>query len=391
MTRKFYIVLMSGSIVIFLSIGALLARNNPKDTSYTYLSIFSNVVHLVDSNYVDSVDFNKVMDSAINGMVENLDPDSFYIRGNEVDSYKKMVEEDKSKAGVGMTLVKRMGMVVVAAVDKGSSAEEKKIKVGDYIRSIDNEYVQMMPLYKVYHALKGAPGTEVHVSMFRSAMEKPEDFVLVRRQITRPYIQSFIAQPKIGYIHVQHLLPGVETEIETKLSSFQQQGVQRMILDLRGCTEENTDVAVKVTDLFVGAVPILQISGRDGLIKKINGESKIAYKGDVLVVTDFTTLSGAEIIAGAIQDSGSGKAFGLRTFGRGGIQKLLPAGPNWVVLTTQKYLTPKGRMILNNGIEPVLPYKEDTKTTVEKQPDADPLLDKALEYLRTPVAVEKAA
>ncbi|HSP06514.1 MAG TPA: S41 family peptidase, partial [Acidobacteriota bacterium] len=109
-----------------------------------------------------------------------------------------------------------------------------------------------------------------------------------------------------------------------------------------------------------------------------------------LVLVDFTTSSSAEIVAGAIQDSAAGKVYGTRTYGRGGIQKLIPAGDNYVMLTTQKYLTPKGRVILNNGIEPSIPFKDDVKAVRgEENKDEDRMLDKAIEYMRHPE--EKAA
>src|SRR5262249_48118831 len=217
------------------------------------------------------------MDSALVGMVENLDPDSFYIKGADIDEYRKDLEDDKNKAGVGLTLVKRQGMVIVAAVEKGSSAEQNKMKPGDYIRTIEGQYVQPLPLYKVYHLLRGNPGTDVKISIFRSALEKPEEFTLARRMVTKPYTESYVVQPHIGYIRIAHLLPGVETEVENKLNSFNSQSANKLILDLRGCTEEDQASAVKVADLFVGEVPIVQISGRDGMIKKITGDAKIAY------------------------------------------------------------------------------------------------------------------
>jgi carboxyl-terminal processing protease len=388
LNKRLLLVGISGILVMFLSIGALLARNTPSDNAYGYLSIFSNVIHLINSNYVEEVDFSKVMDSALSGMVESLDSESFFLKGDEVEVYKKELEEDKNKAGVGLSIAKRNGIVMVIAVEKGSSAEINKIKPGDFIRTVDDQYVQTMPAYQIYHLLRGNPGTQVKVSLFKGALEKPEQLTLVRKAITKPYIQSYIAQPKIGYIGVQHLLPGVEKEIETKLATFKDQGVNSLILDLRDCTEENQEVGVKVANLFVGNTLIVQISGREGPAKKIMGEGNIAFKGNLLVLTDFTTAGSAEIIAGAIQDSGAGKVFGTRTFGRGGIQELVPAGSNWLVLTTQKYLTPKGKIILANGIDPAIPYKEDVRAA-EKTDEQDPMLDKAIEQLRHPE--EKAA
>jgi carboxyl-terminal processing protease len=378
----------SGLLVLFLSIGALLARSAPNDNAYGYLSIFSNVVHLINNNYVEEVDFNKVMDSALVGMVESLDSDSFFLKEKDLELYKKELEEDKNKAGVGLSIAKRNGIVMVVAVEKGSSADENKIKPGDFIRTIDDQYVQSLPSYQIYHLLKGNPGTQVKLSLFKNALEKPEQLTLVRKAITKPYIESYVAQPRIGYIGIRHLLPGVEKEIESKLNSFKEQGVNRLILDLRDCTEENEEVVVKVANLFVGNAVIAQISGREGPAKKISGSGTPVFKGELLVVTDFTTAGGAEILAGAIQDSGAGKVFGVRTFGRGGIQELVPAGSNWLVLTTQKYLTPKGRMILTNGIDPSIPYKEEVKTADQTE-DVDPLLDQAIDYLRHPA--EKAA
>jgi carboxyl-terminal processing protease len=179
----------------------------------------------------------------------------------------------------------------------------------------------------------------------------------------------------------------VEEEI-AKTGGVSTSGSRSNDTDVRGCTEENMDLAVRVADLFVGAQPIVQISGREGPVEKINGDANVLFAGKVVVLTDQTTAGGAEIIAGAIQDSDRGKVFGVRTFGRGGIQKLLPAGENWVVLTTQKYLTPKGKAILGSGIEPAIPYREDAKSA-DPADETDRMLEKAIEYLRFPA--EKAA
>src|SRR5262245_15783589 len=172
--------------------------------------IFSNILHLVDANYVEEVDFNKVMDSAMYGMVENLDPESFFVKGTDVEEYKKELEENRNKAGVGISVSKRFGLVTVIAVEKGSSAFENKIKAGDSLRSVNDQYVQDLPIYKIDNLLDGAPGTQVKISLFKGANEKPENFTLVRKAITKPYIESFVAQPRIGYIRINHLLPGVE-------------------------------------------------------------------------------------------------------------------------------------------------------------------------------------
>jgi carboxyl-terminal processing protease len=373
---------LSGAVVLFISVGALLARNAPSTNAYSYLTIFSNVIHLVDSNYVEAVDFNKVMDSAMYGMVESLDSESFFIKGKDLDSYKKELEELPLQAGVGLTLSRKFGMVVVVAVEKGSSAEEKKIKAGDFIRSVNGQYVQQIPLYRIYQLLKGDSGTEVKVSVFRGSLEKPEDYVLVRRSMTKPYIDAYVVQPNIGYIGIRHLLAGAEVDIEKKLDAFKRQGIQKLILDVRACADDDQATAVKVADLFVGAAPIVQISNRENVLKKISGDAHTAFTGDILVLMDYTTAGGAEIVAGAIQDNGAGHAFGTRTFGHGGIQTLLPAGDNWVVLTTEKYLTPKGKTIMN-GIDPETIYKEDVKTA--DQPDnEDRMLNKAIEKLRHP-------
>ena len=381
MKRKSLLVVTSGIVVLFVSVGALLARATPGSNSYNYLTIFTNVIHLVDSNYVEEVDFNKVMDSAMYGMVESLDSESYFIKGQDIDQYKKEIEALPKQAGVGLTVARRFGMVVVVAVEKGSSADENKVKAGDFIRSINDQYVQGIPLYRIYQQLKGDPGTQVKLSMFRGSLEKPEDYVLIRRQITKPYSDSYVIQQKIGYIGIRHMLPGVEDEIEKKLDAFQRQGIQKLILDLRGCTEEDQDTAIKVSDLFLPAVPIVQISARQGAPRKISGEARKLFSGEMLVLIDYTTAGGAEIVAGAIQDSGVGKAYGTRSFGRGGIQSLLPAGQNWVVLTTQKYLTPKGKVILANGIDPEVPHREDLKSA-DQQEGEDRLLNGAIEKLR---------
>lgn len=388
MGKKVGLIVGSSSLVIFLFVGAMLARAGAKDNSYTYLTIFSNVLHLIDGNYVESVDFDKLMDSAVHGMVESLDSDSFFLKGQELEEYKKELDEMRNRSGVGLTLSRRYGMITVVAVDKGSSAAENKIQPGDYIRSIDDQYVQNMPLYRIYYMLKGAPGTQVKLSLYESALEKPKDLTLTRRVVTKPYLESYIAQPKIGYIGIHHLLPGVDAEVAAKINWLNQQGTDGLILDLRGCTEEDQDLAVKVASLFVGPAVITQISDRDGKIQKIMGSGNALYKGTLLVLIDYTTAGSSELIAGAIQDAGAGKGFGTRTYGRGGIQKMIPAGENYVVLTTQKYLTPRGKLILTNGVDPTTQYQEEVKKATDSG-DTDRMLNKAIESLRHPA--EKAA
>src|SRR5688572_5107361 len=105
--------ILSGIVVLFTSVGALLARATPGSSPYGYLTIFTNVIHLIDSNYVEEVDFNKVMDSAMYGMVESLDSESYFIKGKEIDQYKKEIEALANQAGIGLTIARRFGMVVV--------------------------------------------------------------------------------------------------------------------------------------------------------------------------------------------------------------------------------------------------------------------------------------
>ena len=275
-------------------------------------------------------------------------------------------------------------------MEKDSAAAQSNIKPGDLIRSVNDQYVQPLPTYKVYSLIKGPAGTSVKISIFKSALEKPEDFTLVRRATRKPYTESYVAQENIGYIGIHHLLSGVETEVERKLEQYNQQGIKNLILDLRGCTEEDQDLALKVSDLFIGATPMLEISGRDGILQTVNGDAKVLFKGNLLVLADYTTSGGAEIIAGALQDSGVGKVLGIRTFGKGGIQKLIPAGQNYLYLTTEKYLTPKGKTILSNGVEPAILFKEDVKT-IDLPESEDRMLEKAIDYLRHPGELKKAA
>src|SRR5438046_8455873 len=99
------------------------------------------------------------------------------------------------------------------------------MKAGDYIRSVNDQYVQNLPLFKIYNLVEGPPNTPVKISMYQSALEKPQDFTLTRRAIAHPYVEGFVSQQKIGYIRIKHLLSGVENEVETKLNSYNQQGI----------------------------------------------------------------------------------------------------------------------------------------------------------------------
>jgi carboxyl-terminal processing protease len=320
---------------------------------------FTNVYSLVEQNYADPLDKDKIdkaiYDGAIPGMLHVLDPHSnFY----DPKAFAQMREDQHGKYyGVGMTIQPQMDKagvlhVVVLAPFEGTPAYKAGIRPGDLIVSVDGKPAAGMDSSAVASMLKGPKGTHVIVVMQREGKDAPLTFDLVRDEIPRPSVDiAFLLKPGVGYIHVTNFMETTSREVGDALDKFEATNgnLHGLILDLRGNPGGLLNEAVNVSDKFLkeGQIVVSQ-HGRafpDQVYRAAHGESG-TEKYPIVVIVNRNTASAAEIVSGALQDHDRALIVGETTFGKGLVQTVFQVSEeSGLALTTYHYYTPSGRLI----------------------------------------------
>ena len=325
------------------------------------LRSFTNVYSIVEQNYAEKLDSEKVdkaiYDGAIPGMLHTLDPHSnFY----DPKAFAQMREDQHGKYyGVGMSIQPQPDKdgatkIVVLAPFEGTPSFKAGIRPGDVIVSIDGKSTAGMDSAAVASMLKGPKGTHVGVTMEREGSAKPLVFDLVRDDIARPSVDlAFLIRPGIGYIHVTSFIEITSREVGDALDSFQAQGeLKGLVLDLRGNPGGLLNEAVNMSDKFLqkGQIVVSQ-HGRafpDQVYRAAHGEQGNG-KYPIVVLVNRNTASAAEIVSGALQDHDRALIVGETTFGKGLVQTVFQITENTgLALTTYHYYTPSGRLIQRN-------------------------------------------
>jgi len=325
------------------------------------LRSFTNVYSIVEQNYAEKLDSEKVdkaiYDGAIPGMLHTLDPHSnFY----DPKAFAQMREDQHGKYyGVGMSIQPQPDKdgttkIVVLAPFEGTPSFKAGIRPGDVIVSIDGKSTAGMDSAAVASMLKGPKGTHVGVTMEREGSAKPLVFDLVRDDIARPSVDlAFLIRPGIGYIHVTSFIEITSREVGDALDSFQAAGdLKGLILDLRGNPGGLLNEAVNMSDKFLqkGQIVVSQ-HGRafpDQVYRAAHGEQGNG-KYPIVVLVNRNTASAAEIVSGALQDHDRALIVGETTFGKGLVQTVFQITENTgLALTTYHYYTPSGRLIQRN-------------------------------------------
>lgn len=335
---------------------------------------------LIKTQYLDKVSTAALMEGAIRGMVEALgDPYSVYL---DRDAYRELnlqIEGSFGGIGVEIDLDQEKRLVIVSPL-LGTPAARAGIKSGDIIIQINEKETAQMSLFDAAKLLRGTPGTRVSIRVWRRQNNQYLNFDLVREQISVPSVVGRILPQHlgIGYIRVMHFnRTSTIAQLKKKLVELGKQGYQALILDLRGNPGGDLQTAVEVAGYFIKQGPVVRIVHRGGVEEVWRpAHEKARVRVPLVVLVDEGSASASEIVAGAIKDSEGGILVGTRTFGKGLVQTVFTLdGSVGVKLTTDKYLTPKGKDIHNKGIEP---------DVVVKQPngvDQDLQLEKAVQIL----------
>jgi carboxyl-terminal processing protease len=318
---------------------------------------FNTVLNLVETNYVDgkAADPDQLTRAALEGMVRSLDPHSEFMR---VDAYRELREEmDGRFGGIGIQVERRDGRVIVVAPIADTPGERAGILRGDEIVSIDGQKTEKLGMDKIVGRLRGKPGTKVALTLSRAAAKAPIELALTREIIRVQSVRDVrVLGDGIGYMRLTQFSDRTGAEIKQALKQLEGQGARALILDLRDNPGGLLDAAVDVTEpFFKPGELIVYTQGRTAGSRQEwrAGRKAGGVVMPVAVLVNSGTASAAEIVAGALKDTGRAVVVGETTFGKGSVQTLFQLRDGEALrLTTAHYYTPGGAIIHEKGIEP---------------------------------------
>ena len=336
---------------------AALAVEKPSYTdTFEQLDLFADVLARVRSDYVVETEDGELIEDAINGMLQSLDPHSSYVNPDDFRSLQ--INTTGRYTGVGMEVTQDNGYVKVVAPIDGSPAKEAGIKPGDYITEIEGQTVLGLSLTEAVNLIRGEAGQPVTVTVARMDEDQIE-ITMVRREVTREVVNYEIIDG-VPYIRISQFSEKAAPGLEGAIAEIRRQlggDIPGVVLDLRTNPGGLLDQSVKVSSAFLDGGEVVSTRGREATdterYNALNGE---LLKGiPVVVLIDEASASASEIVAGAVQDRGRGLVIGQTSFGKGSVQTLIPlrGGRDGALrLTTERYYTPSGRSIQGTGIDP---------------------------------------
>ncbi len=340
--------------IVLSSIGLLVLINLSHqflfsaDNSFEQIKRFWDVFQIVRSYYVEEVEAPKLVTGAIEGMLEQLDPHSVYI---EPDKLKEINEQFQgSYEGIGIEFIIQNKILTVVAPIAGSPSEVLGLRPGDQIIKIAGVSAYGIDEEEVQQKLKGPKGTKVTVTIRRPGFDEPFDITITRDKIPIYSVMAkFLIKDKIGYIYVGRFAQTTSEEFEQALRELEAQGMNGLLLDLRGNSGGFLDQAVKLADKFIDGDKIIVYT--KGRIPEANDEFRATNvvnhpKYPMVILINKGSASASEIVAGAVQDWDRGLIVGETSFGKGLVQTQLSLKDGSALrITTARYYTPSGRLI----------------------------------------------
>ena len=394
---KYAILLISSVVVVYAIIGGMMGRASAQNGSYQQLSIFMEVLSRIQNDYVDDPSMTDAFAGAIRGMVERVDPNGGYLSPESVSFYEDF--DPQTAAGIGVTLARKFEYPMIVSAVPGGPAARAGFGTGDTIESIEGESLREHNLVEVHQLLAGPAGSEVALSIIKRRRPAPEVVTMTRAVVEAPAVETRLLEQKVGYLKIPVLAPGKALEAKRKLESLTEQGAAHIVLDLRNAAGGTPQEAFELANLFVGSGTLGYLEGQTVEREAFTAKAGNAISSLPLVVLiNQGTADAAEMTAAAIAENDRGELVGLKTFGLGSVQRLLPLEDGWaLLLSVANYYTPSGREIQKQGIEPTIEVTEAAPVDPLASPigtsdETDRQLDRAIEILLSPAeAADKAA
>lgn len=329
-----------------------------KPNAYEKLTLFTKVLQLLESNYVEEVDVKKLIYGGIKGMLQELDPHSAFLNPED---YKEMRESTSGEfGGLGIEITKKDNIITVITPIEESPAWDAGMKSMDKIIKINDESTSEMDLQTAVSKMRGNPGTKVKITVARDNTAKPIEFNLTRRIIKIVSAKSMMLPDDYAYIRISTFNESTVNDVRKALTKLQKQAknekLKGILLDLRNNPGGLLDQAIGVTNMFIEKGVIVSVQGRDKEKKMVEYAKPDGLKlKDVpmVVLVNQASASASEIVAGALQDNNRAVVVGQKTFGKGSVQTLIELDDKSAIkYTIARYYTPSGRSIQAKGIEP---------------------------------------
>ena len=360
-------------LIFFLLINKVHAKTN--ENLYKKIDLFGEVLEKIKKEYVDEIDQSDMIDSAINGALQSLDPYSAYMNP---EIFKSMETDTKGEfGGLGIEVGMEAGVVKVISPIDGTPADKAGIKSGDYIVKIDGIQVQGKTLMEAVKLMRGPVGSKINLTIRRKGERKAIDKSIERKIIEVQSVEAKIIDKKIGYLRLKAFNNNSSIQLNEKISKFEQKEKPiGYILDLRNNPGGLLTQAINVSDFFLSNGEIVSTKGR----RLIENRRFFAKKGDkvkgkpIIVLINGGSASASEIVAGALKDHKRAIILGENTYGKGSVQSIIPLSDGGGIrITVSKYYLPSGDSISEVGVAPDILIEEEGDAVKVNSPSAKQL------------------
>tara|TARA_B110000438_G_scaffold289638_1_gene324425 strand:+ start:512 stop:1672 length:1161 start_codon:yes stop_codon:yes gene_type:complete len=331
------------------------------DELYEKIDLFSEVLDKIQNEYVDEVDEAKAMDSAINGLLQSLDPYSGYM--NEEIFNESQTETSGEFGGLGIEVTMEAGVVKVITPIDDTPASNAGVKSGDYIVRINGEQVRGKTLMEAVNLMRGPVGSSIEITIRRKNLKKAKKIKIIREVIEVKSVVSKQVKNKVGYLRLRAFNENSSRQLKKEIAKIEKnKKLIGYVLDLRNNPGGLLSQAIKISDFFLNDGEIVSTRGR----KNRENRKFFANKGDkidgkpLIVLINNGSASASEIVAGALQDHKRAILLGETTFGKGSVQSIIPLKNKGAIrLTVSKYYLPSGKSISEIGVMPDIKIEEE--------------------------------
>ena len=358
------------------------AHSQNLDKLYEKIDLFSEVLEKINNEYVDEIDQSEVMDSAINGVLQSLDPYSAYMNP---EIYEEMQTETSGEfGGLGIEVTMEAGVVKIITPIDNTPASRAGVKAGDYIVRINGEQVQGKTLMEAVNLMRGPVNTSIEITIRRKGLKKAKIFKIKREIIEIKSVASKLIEKEIGYLRLRAFNENSSDQLKKEISKLEKkENLLGYIFDLRNNPGGLLSQAIQISDFFLDDGEIVSKKCR----KSRENRKFFAKKGDkingkpLIVLINNGSASAAEIVAGALQDQKRAILLGESTFGKGSVQSIIPLKNKGAIrLTISKYYLPSGKSISEIGVSPDIMVEESEENFVINT-DSDNQLNYAIKLL----------
>ena len=349
-------------VLFFFYITFFKGVNASENDIYKKIDLFGEVLEKINKEYVDEIDQSESMDSAINGLLQSLDPYSAYM---SPEVFNEMQTETSGEfGGLGIEVSMESGVVKVISPIDDTPASKAGIKAGDYIVKIDNVQVQGKSLSEAVDLMRGPVGSGIDLTIRRVGEKKALTFNIIGEIIQIKSVKADLLEKNIGYIRLTSFNENSGKQIEKEIKNFEKQNkVKSYILDLRNNPGGLLSQAIKISDYFLDNGEIVSTKSR----KNSENRKWFAKKGDLtngktlVVLINYGSASASEIVAGALKDHKRAILLGENSYGKGSVQSIIPLKNDGAIrLTVAKYYLPSGKSISEVGVSPDIEIGEET-------------------------------